>query len=715
MSFATDNEINIAHDILLRGHKPFDENRINIIKNDSSCYVQASPGSGKTTVLLAKLIILANRMPLPDGKGVCVLTHTNVAIDEIKAKLGQKADILFRYPNFFGTIQTFLHKFVTTAALQYFYGSKIAYVDDDIANLTLLKKFDLLPIGKSKLRGYIYKMITKIKHIIDPAEINLWGSVDSLIAAKIITKEGKKSTRYFFQLEDYDFTNIPWNIRKLILAKKRELIRSEERRIIFSSKIDWINNKVILNEQPIRITSASAKEYVELKEEVFKEGILSFEDAYDLAFRYIREKNLDFSSFSNNRFKYLFIDEVQDCDKKQVEIIKSIFADNRVNIQRFGDYCQAIFNGEDNDEVEIDELKGDRVSYIHDSNRFGEKIAKPLRTLCMEDNRLLVGNDSVPSLKPIIISYGDPLAVIPKYVELLRSVTIPEMGNLTVLEIANKERIEDPIHRINIKACGWVGKKVTKENVRSIASYFPTFERKDLRPKSEGNSFNDFISKNPNVNVKDFAASIIQGILKFLDISGVKDGNRRYTRTSLLEVLTTCQLKEIFLNKIMGWTMNLVKSNIPDDITNVKNQIYGFIKNSILPIFEKSVTEEAKSFFYTIGEDIQDIEIFKHGNVFHSAGVDIEVATVHAVKGETHASTLYMETSYFGKHESEYVGEQFKGIPYTGTDKRILQCLKIIYVGASRSRYLLCMAIEKDRFDRIDCPALRDIWNVVEA
>ena len=120
MSFATDNEINIAHDILLRGHKPFDENRINIIKNDTSCYVQASPGSGKTTVLLAKLIILANRMPLPDGKGVCVLTHTNVAIDEIKAKLGQKADILFRYPNFFGTIQTFLHKFVTTAALQYF-------------------------------------------------------------------------------------------------------------------------------------------------------------------------------------------------------------------------------------------------------------------------------------------------------------------------------------------------------------------------------------------------------------------------------------------------------------------------------------------------------------------------------------------------------------------------------------------------------------------
>lgn len=120
MPFATDEELKIAHDILLKGKKPFDSTKVNIIKVDSSCYVQACPGSGKTTTLLAKLIILANKMPLPEGKGICVLTHTNVAIDEIKAKLGTKADVLFRYPNFFGTIQTFLHKYVTAAALHYF-------------------------------------------------------------------------------------------------------------------------------------------------------------------------------------------------------------------------------------------------------------------------------------------------------------------------------------------------------------------------------------------------------------------------------------------------------------------------------------------------------------------------------------------------------------------------------------------------------------------
>lgn len=68
MPFATDNEIKRAHDVLLKGKNPFDKSRENIIKENSSCYVQACPGSGKTTALLAKLVILSNKMPLSEGK-----------------------------------------------------------------------------------------------------------------------------------------------------------------------------------------------------------------------------------------------------------------------------------------------------------------------------------------------------------------------------------------------------------------------------------------------------------------------------------------------------------------------------------------------------------------------------------------------------------------------------------------------------------------------
>ena len=244
MAFATDEEIRIAHDILLKDKKPFDDARLNIIKEDSSCYVQACPGSGKTTALLAKLIILANRLPMANGKGVCVLTHTNVAIDEIKAKVGSKANILFSYPNFFGTIQTFLHKYVAAAALHYFYGSQIQYVDNDIATAVLLKKYRKLPFS-NKLKGLVFAYIAAKKHRLEENEINAWGGVDLLKAANVIKQKGQRVIWYDFQLSKHVYANIPRNIVRQIKAKKKEILDNEWKDIILSFKVDWLNDQII--------------------------------------------------------------------------------------------------------------------------------------------------------------------------------------------------------------------------------------------------------------------------------------------------------------------------------------------------------------------------------------------------------------------------------------------------------------------------------------
>ena len=91
----------------------FPEDARNVIRCWHSTDVAACPGSGKTTVLLAKLKLLADRMPLENGAGVCVLSHTNVAVDEIRNRLSEYADKLLGYPNYIGTIQSFVDKFVT--------------------------------------------------------------------------------------------------------------------------------------------------------------------------------------------------------------------------------------------------------------------------------------------------------------------------------------------------------------------------------------------------------------------------------------------------------------------------------------------------------------------------------------------------------------------------------------------------------------------------
>lgn len=85
----------------------------------------------KTTVLIAKLKLIADELPLKDGHGVCVLSHTNVAVNELKAKLGQSAERLLSYPNFVGTIQTFVDQYITFPFLRQFADASIQVVSND--------------------------------------------------------------------------------------------------------------------------------------------------------------------------------------------------------------------------------------------------------------------------------------------------------------------------------------------------------------------------------------------------------------------------------------------------------------------------------------------------------------------------------------------------------------------------------------------------------
>lgn len=102
----TEDDINWVETIL--NGVSFDDCRRNIIKNMETVDIQAFPGSGKTTVLIAKLAILARKWPYSD-KGICVLSHTNVARDEIEERLGNTyiGKKLLKYPHFVGTLHSF--------------------------------------------------------------------------------------------------------------------------------------------------------------------------------------------------------------------------------------------------------------------------------------------------------------------------------------------------------------------------------------------------------------------------------------------------------------------------------------------------------------------------------------------------------------------------------------------------------------------------------
>ncbi len=100
--------------------------------------VNAAPGSGKTTVLAAKLLLLARKWP-HDRRGICVLSHTNVAREEIQKRLAATPDgsRLLAYPHFIGTIHAFVNQFLALPFLRS-KGLEVDVIDDEVfANLAI--------------------------------------------------------------------------------------------------------------------------------------------------------------------------------------------------------------------------------------------------------------------------------------------------------------------------------------------------------------------------------------------------------------------------------------------------------------------------------------------------------------------------------------------------------------------------------------------------
>ena len=114
------------------GLDPFDRPRRNFLKTRSTVDLSACPGSGKTTLIVAKLAILARKWPYRTN-GVCVLSHTNVAREQIEHRLGRTVvgQRLLSYPHFIDTIHGFVNRFFSLPWL-HSNGYPSPTIDDDV-------------------------------------------------------------------------------------------------------------------------------------------------------------------------------------------------------------------------------------------------------------------------------------------------------------------------------------------------------------------------------------------------------------------------------------------------------------------------------------------------------------------------------------------------------------------------------------------------------
>lgn len=576
----------------------FDDDRRTIIKNWED--VQAGPGSGKTTIVAAKLLIIEKKLRSAD-MGVCVLTHTNVARNEIISRIESHPSgfRLTQYPNFIGTIQEFINRYLATPYMRSI-GMNPVRIDDEACAALMGRRITV------RTKNYLAN-----KHA-------------SISGLKVHHKTGDVQVPGF----------------------KKE------------SK------------------SPSYKNLIEAFLERVDRGYFFYSEMYYFAKQCIQE-NTEVVSALRKRFSYVLVDEMQDTQKFQDDLINELFLCAGVMLQRLGDPDQAIFDNMSGESPNETFNGNSALLPLKSTHRFPADIAAKISGLSVtgigELQSFRQASDDTPHT---IFLYTDDTKkhVLERFCELL-----------DILEIDNQARCA--------KAVGG-----TEGQGGFISEYWPSYDKGKSVKTPRPQLLIEAVSRKWWETETDAAfqyALLMQCVLDLLRRGGVTesvgDYTRHYSATSLCSHLRTTGAYEEFKGLLTSWIMDGTPSQ----------ELWEAQCSKLLSLLGiNGEDRQVKEYLVYSEANAGDSAFAQAGtaNVYRSAsGREIEVGTIHSVKGETHDATLVLETK---NHQFDL--EKLSGrLAFTesgaisGTQKK--KFARQLYVAASRPRRLLCMAAHQDR------------------
>ncbi|MBV7532862.1 UvrD-helicase domain-containing protein [Chitinophaga sp. sic0106] len=632
------NDIKYAEQILFGKTEVFDEERITYILDNTTCDLLAVPGSGKTTALLAKLLIIERYLPFRSG-GILVISHTNAAVNEIKERIGFHCPKLFSYPNYIGTIQGFVDEFLARPYYEHKYARSIIRIDDEIF----------------RERHYV------------PEGANGW----------LRNREGQKE------------------------------------KIVFDSRIlgDDILAYPFSNTFPLRDrTSTTYRALFNMKMGIRKAGYLSFNCAYLLGKEYV-DKFPRIKTVLQRRFKYIFIDEMQDMEEHQYNLLETLFWDQGASasiLQRIGDKNQSIFVTEGNSPGPWQTRP--KSLLLSGSQRLSPNVASIVQNLALTPTvviGLLKKSDgSNVSIKPHLLVYNDNniTETIHKFTTIIREM---EMNGLIPVDV---KRI--------YKAIGWTTN--AEPNKIRLSSYFPSYTKEATGTKIDNDHLEAYlILSGDSNNSKAISDNILNGFLKVLRLENIKDVNGRfYSKKKLIDFLQAS--KPIYFK---GFKLLLYRS-CRGILLGRKNHVLAELRTEMqtfLAQFDGNQTELSRIFIFdNTPTPVNPIPTTVKSNSYFANNIAVEVSTIHATKGQTHTATLYLETFYERSpggisYESQRLANVLKGgAPSNLNQKLTRQSMKMAYVGFSRPTHLLAFAVHQDRFNSHLHNIDSEIWEIIQ-
>lgn len=614
----TDNHI---EEIEKKFELEFDNESKAFIKCLESKDIQACPGAGKTTSLVAKLDIMSQQMPFRDNSGILVLTHTNVAVDEIKRKLGLNAKTLLSYPNHVGTFQSFVNKYLAIPYYVKVFNKKPERIDNDI---------------------YFKKIEERFK------------SCNDFHKSWLEKRAEEKHINVLSFIENFDVTEneIKYNGKNIITSR--------------SSMFNAIKTISLI---PSR---------------VMESGYLKYFHCYELALEYLNEVP-QIKEIFQKRFKYVFVDEVQDTDDSQFEILNKLFADSDVIVQRIGDNNQSIFSNMNSSSSGWN--VGEDFLEIKNTKRLSKIVSDKVSNFAVSPQEL--SGDETRTFPPTIILYEE---------ENMGESIFTKFGNIIV---------EHNLHQLEntkFKAIGAVGK--IHDSKITIPDYFPDFAKDDnlsLEYDSIVEKINLF--DRDKILVKDLRSILLDVIIEYLKVNDIKKENKSFTKRILFKYMKE-EDKTLYLefkNKLFNSTKKLYHRECVFE--EIKEKLKIILDLLTKELNENSLKEIIKNYKVTLSYKTSK-NIFKYTQ--DDIKFDIDISTIHKVKGETHTATLVLET-FKNKPDLAILLNLFKGKKRKSYDDK----KRLLYVAMSRPTHLLCFAMNKEHLSDTDIEELKRLGYII--
>ena len=603
----------------------FAEDARDVIDCWESADIQACPGSGKTTVLMAKLQYLAGQMPFPQGRGVCILSHTNVAVNEIKRRLtGDAAARILAYPNFAGTIQSFVDSFV------------------------------VLPFWRSRTRSTI----------------------------RLVSQE---------EFAKAAWERVGWNRTyrelKTFVSGRYSCSRGRfksEIKLMEDLYLDDQRNLRLGKEVVARATTASAKEYGTLVLNLLlKDGLMSYELAFNYANAVLNKHENLIRPVLAQRFQYVFIDEYQDCSDVQRRLLSRLFDGTDTVVQRIGDRDQAIYNSIYSSLGSEWNAAG-RCLEIAETNRYGDEIARVVSKL-RSGSSPIVSQRGAQNRKPILFVYGEGKEknVTQAFVHEIKEHNLKTDGTF--------------------KAIGMVARgKGTK-----IGDYWDSFADDVISTSKDG-----WVYYRQEI-VRQLGVGRLYKVAQMIDELLVLASRCRNLRTEGGGAFTKSQVRKIIEQKVdddyRGGILQLA-SACARESDKAEYHILSLLISLCPRVFGGEWTEES------LLHDLSAAGVSEARRLpipfSDNSGISVSLSTIHGAKGETHDATLYLETEHNRGSDLKRIMPLFAGKALSGKEieERSRRCA---YVGMSRPRHLLCVAMKAKTYEGHE-RCFESDWKVVK-